>query len=1041
MRRTGQHSRRVKYGIIAWNIFFLICSVPVIGQRNMEYLTRGLVAVKVQDRVFLSWRLFATDPDTVAFNIYRNDTLVNQDPISGISNYLDSSGTAASIYALETLAGSEAVAISTPVAVWNTNYLTIPLKTPSGYTPNDASAGDLDGDGELEIIVKMEGSTRDNSQSGYTDPVYLHAYKMNGAFLWSINLGINIRGGAHYTQFMVYDLDSDGRAEVACKTAPGTRDGTGNFLNTGPAADDDDGADYRNSSGYILDGPEYLTVFDGLTGMELSTVNYIPHRSDPYPLSTWGDTYGNRVDRFLACVAYFDTVPSLVMCRGYYDRTALTAWDFKDLQLVKRWAFDTQDDQTNLRQYEGQGSHGISVGDVDLDGKDEIMYGAMAFDDDGTPLYNTRFGHGDASHMSDLIPSRPGQEFYMPHESAGATVDGMTIPGVSVRDAATGEVIWSIASTGDIGRGLTADITAAHPGNEFWASSGLGIYNSQGNQINGSIPSINFAAWWDGDLLRELLDGNVISKWGTGNMLTATGCSSNNGTKSTPALSGDLLGDWREEVLWRTSDNQALRLYTTTIPTAYGIYTLLQDPQYRLAITWQNVAYNQPPHPGFFLGHNMEAPPVPDIRVLEPDNTSFIQIVSPASGFELNLGLDLNVIVRAFGVSDTSRVVLFDNDTTILDTIVAPPYVAAISGLSTGEHSLTASAYDQEGNLMVSDPVPFTVDEGFPHIALTSPENRAIYGPSESIPIAVEAYDTDGTVDSVAIFINGARFETLTESPYTTQFDAPEIGTYEIYAVAYDNLRNQTASETVGVEVGAIMVFQESATGFCGFENGSGSIDSNHPDHTGAGFANSENILGVRIIWAANFIEDGDYSFTFRYAATEARPAELYINDTLIGTVNFGNTGDWAVWEEVSVIATGVKAGIKKIALEATGSSGLANIDYMKVTSLTGEVSVNSVSCSLIPTSAEVRIPDSGHDPLTLYPVPAGNTITIRLEDGSETISRLSVYSVDGTLVRVLENLHVNQIRMDIPDLDNGMYFISMDTNRGRYTRKFIILK
>ncbi|HER08331.1 MAG TPA: rhamnogalacturonan lyase, partial [Bacteroides sp.] len=605
-----------KYRVLVWVGLFLICLGPAFGQRNMEYLTRGLVAVKTTDHVFVSWRIFATDPDTVAFNIYRNDTLVNQEPISGVSNYRDSSGTTAGVYALETLMGTDPVAVSIPVTVWSTNYLTIPLQTPAGYTPNDASVGDLDGDGELEIIVKMEGATRDNSQSGYTDPVYLHAYKMNGTLLWSINLGINIRGGAHYTQFMVYDLDSDGRAEVACKTAPGTRDGAGSFLGMGPAADDDDAADYRNSSGYILDGPEYLTVFDGLTGSELSTVNYIPHRSDPYPLSTWGDTYGNRVDRFLACVAYFDSIPSLVMCRGYYDRTALTAWDFKDFQLEMRWAFDTQDDQAALRQYEGQGSHGIAVGDVDLDGKDEIMYGAMAFDDDGSPLYNTRFGHGDASHLSDLIPDRPGQEFYMPHESAGSTVDGMTIPGISVRDAATGEIIWSKASTGDIGRGLTADISAAHAGNEYWASSGLGVYSSQGNQITGSIPSINFASWWDGDLLRELLDGTSITKWNAGNLLVGVGCASNNGTKSTPALSGDILGDWREEVIWRTSDNQALRVYTTTVPTGHGLYTLLQDPQYRLALAWQNVAYNQPPHPGFFLGHGMPEPPVPDIRVL-----------------------------------------------------------------------------------------------------------------------------------------------------------------------------------------------------------------------------------------------------------------------------------------------------------------------------------------------------------------------------------------------------------------------------------------
>mgnify|MGYP006281687487 FL=1 len=1042
MMEAGQPYKSMrKYKEIVLGVIFFLSVVTIFGQRNMEYLNRGLVAVKTADQVFLSWRLFATDTGTVAFNLYRNDTLVNEDPIAGVSNYKDSMGTGSGVYMLETLMDSSPVSMSTPVTVWQNQYLTIPLQTPDGYTPNDASVGDLDGDGEMEIIVKMEGVTHDNAHSGYTDPVFLHAYKLNGTFLWSIDLGINIRAGAHYTQFMVYDLDSDGRAEVACKTAPGTKDGTGEFLSMGPAADDDDAADYRNSSGYILEGPEYLTVFDGLAGRELSTVNYIPQRADPYPLNTWGDTYGNRVDRFLACVAYFDSVPSLVMCRGYYDRTALTAWDFKDFQLVRRWAFDTQDDPATLSQYENQGAHSIAVGDVDEDGRDEIMYGAMAFDDDGTPLYNTNFNHGDATHLGDLIPSRPGLEFYMPSESAGREHDGIVNPAIHVRDAATGEVIWSVMDDGDIGRALTADITPDHPGNEFWAASGLGVYNSQGEVIDNSIPSINFANWWDGDLLRELLDGTTISRWKTGSVLVATGCYSNNGTKSTPALSGDILGDWREEAIWRTSDNQSLRIYTTTIPTEHGIYTLLQDPQYRLSLVWQNVAYNQPPHPGFFIGDGMEEPPVPDIRVLEQNTSPFIRIISPANGSELDLGLDLNVVVHAYGISDTSSIVLYNNDTTILDTLYAEPYVTSISGLNSGEHTLTASGYDAEGNLMVSNPVHFTVDEGYPHITLTSPQNRSIFGPDDPIPLEAEAEDTDGTVDSVTFFVNGSRFLTLTESPYSSSFEAPDIGMYEIFAVAYDNTLKQTASDTAEVEVGAIYIFQESVGGFCGFENGGGSIDNNHPDHTGSGFANTENVLGVRIIWAMRVFEDGDYEFTWRYAATEARGADLYLNDTLIGAVDFGNTGDWTVWDEVTLSANGVKAGIKKVALEATGGSGLANIDYMKVSALTGVEAVNPVSCSSLPsTGIGDRITDPVQGHMILYPVPAGHYIQIAFSDPAETIDHLAIYTIDGSMVMAMDHQGINRLRIDLPSLDDGMYILSVKTNEGHYFRKFNIL-
>jgi len=1021
-----------------------LAASQVQAQKNMEYLDRGLVAVTRSGDVFLSWRIFATDTGQVEFNIYRNDTLVNQSPVTGKSNFIDTLGTTSDVYHLEVTDNGADPVVSAPVTVWKSPYLTVPLQTPSGYTPNDASVADLDGDGELDLVVKMEGATRDNSQSGITDPVYLHAYKLNGTFLWSINLGINIRGGAHYTQFMVYDLDSDGRAEVACKTAPGTRDGTGAYLSDGPAASDDDQADYRNGSGYILDGPEYLTVFDGLTGEERSTVNYIPHRSDPYPLSTWGDTYGNRVDRFLACVAYYDSIPSLVMCRGYYDRTALTAWDFTEGQLVQRWAFDTQTDQENLRQYEEQGNHNLAVGDVDGDGRDEIMYGGMAFDDDGTPLYNTDFRHGDAGHLSDLIPGRPGLEYFTAHENAGRTNrNGVTIPGFSVRDAATGEILIGPEADGDIGRGLAADISSAHPGYEYWASSGLGVYNSSGTKFSSNIPSINFAAWWDGDLLRELLDGTVISKWNQGSLLTAIGCLSNNGTKSTPALSGDILGDWREEVIWRTNDNQSLRIYTTTIPTQYGLYTLLQDPQYRQALTWQNVAYNQPPHPGFFLGHGMEDPPMPDIRVL-PRNTDPVLIISsPINGEELNLGLDMNVILTTAGISDTNQmVVIFDNDTTVLDTIPAPPYAASISGLSSGEHVITAGAYDIEGNWFTSLPVTVTVDEGYPHVEITSPATGAIFGPGESFTVEADAYDTDGSIDSVEFYVNDALFSTDTESPYMAEISDPAVGLYKILAVAWDDTQKFTESDSIRVEVGSVVILQEDEQGFCGFGNGSGTIDSNHPGHTGSGFANSENTLGVRLYYAVDLPADGDYTFTFRYAATNARPGDLYVGPDVMGTVDFQSTGDWVIWEEASLTVTGLSAGLARITLEAAGNDGLPNIDYMKVVSLSTEENPAAGDCSSLPPITGVKEARHMQDnSFSLYPVPASELMNVRLEDPAGRIGRVTISSLDGRLVLEADGEEAQEMQLDVGSLDNGIYVIRLDSGTGSHTRIFNVIK
>lgn len=591
--------------------FLWIGIINVSAQRQLEKLDRGLIAVRSgPGSVFVSWRFFGDDPDILAFNIYRDGVKLNSTPITGATNFLDATNLNGT-YTLNPVLGGSELAVAGSCTVWSTNYKTVPLnkpadgKTPSGesysYSPNDASVGDVDGDGQYEIILKWDPSnSKDNSQSGYTGNVYIDAYKLDGKFLWRIDLGINIRAGAHYTQFMVYDLDGDGKAELACKTAPGTKDASGNYLAMGPAATDNDNTDYRNTSGYILSGPEYLTIFDGQTGTEKVTVNYNPARGS---VGSWGDTYGNRVDRYLACVAYLDGKrPSLVMCRGYYTRAVLVAWDWRDGALTQRWVFDSNIPGNG--GYAGQGNHNLAVADVDNDGKDEIVYGSCTINDDGTGLYTTGLGHGDALHVSDLDPDRKGLEVFAPHESGNN--------GVTFRKAENGEIIWQKKSPGDIGRGVAANITPEFKGAECWAASGLGVYNNKGETISSSFPSMNFVIWWDGDLSRELLDNISISKYNQGTLLSATGCGSNNGTKATPSLQADILGDWREEVIWRTSDNMSLRIYTTMIPTDQRIYTLMHDPQYRLSIAWQNVAYNQPPQTGFYLGSGMTGvPPSP----------------------------------------------------------------------------------------------------------------------------------------------------------------------------------------------------------------------------------------------------------------------------------------------------------------------------------------------------------------------------------------------------------------------------------------------
>ncbi len=605
--------------MICFLILLIFIHNTLFAQRQMETLDRGVVAIhKENGEVFVSWRLLASDPQSIAFNLYRQTgenqpNQLNPSLISDSTNYIDTNANldqpisyfVRPVIDGEELASSEpfTLAANTPAQP----YLSLPLQTPDGYHPNDASVGDLDGDGEYEIIIHQVGRGRDNSQRGRTTEAILEAYQLDGTLIWRINLGINIREGAHYTQFMVYDLDGDGQAEIACKTADGTVDGLGNVIG-------DPDADHRNENGYILAGPEFLTVFDGKTGAELATTDYIPPRhpdtQNPTPDQldeVWGDGYGNRVDRFLACIAYLDGErPSLVMCRGYYTRTLLAAWNWRDGKLSHVWTFDSHKGPPENRKYAGQGNHNLSVGDVDDDGKDEIAYGACVIDDDGTGLYSTGLGHGDAMHLSDLDPQHPGLEVFDIHENPNHP------HAVEFRDADSGEILWSKPSS-DVGRGLALDIDPRYPGSECWASGrGLDeLYNCKGEAISETKPrSCNMGVWWDGDLLRELLDGVTISKWHYENSTQTTlldageyNCVRNNGSKANPCLSADLFGDWREEVIWRTGDNQELRIFTTTIPTNHRMPTLMHDPIYRLGVAWQNVAYNQPPHTGFYLGH------------------------------------------------------------------------------------------------------------------------------------------------------------------------------------------------------------------------------------------------------------------------------------------------------------------------------------------------------------------------------------------------------------------------------------------------------
>jgi len=600
-------------------VFFTIFSLifTVSAQPNYDYtklqrekLGRGIIAIrKDSSTVFVAWRYLSTDPVNVFFNVYRNGQKINKQPIFRSTCYKDLN------YSLDrqsyevraVVNGTETKEIATTYVLPANapiGYVNIPLSIPvSGISPdgqeysyssNDASVGDVDGDGEYEIILKWDPSnSHDNAHNGYTGNVYMDCYKLTGQKLWRIDLGRNIRAGAHYTQFMVYDLDGDNKAELVMKTADGTIDGKGHIIGNAKA-------DYRTEKGRILSGPEFLTVFSGETGEALKTVDYKPLRGK---IEDWGDANGNRMDRYLACIAYLDGVhPSVVMCRGYYTRTVLVAYDWKNGELTERWTFDSNN--TGNADYAGQGNHNLRVGDIDGDGCDEIIYGACAIDNNGKGLYSTKMGHGDAIHMTAFDPSSRELQVWDCHENKR--------DGSSFRNAKTGNIIFQVKSIADVGRCMAADIDPNHKGVEMWSIDSGGIRNIKGEVVNPSIKGVpvNMACWWDGDLLRELLDGTKIVKYdyvngGSKILFDAEECIKNNGTKSNPSLQADLCGDWREEVLLRTKDNANLRLYVSTFDTDYRFHSFMEDPIYRISVATENVAYNQPTQPGFYFGSDL----------------------------------------------------------------------------------------------------------------------------------------------------------------------------------------------------------------------------------------------------------------------------------------------------------------------------------------------------------------------------------------------------------------------------------------------------
>ena len=650
----------------------------------MEKLDRGLIAIKTDGGVYLSWRLFDSEDNifgsadkNVSFNVYRDGKKISE--VATKTNYVDS--TVGTNYSVAPVINGVEGEKCNPVTAYNNSYFDIPLLKPDDETiydpsnnklatysffPADCSTGDVDGDGEYEIIVKWTSHERDVGTPAYSGTVHLAAYKLDGTKLWKndIELGKNVYSSAHTLQFLVYDFDGDGKSEVICQTSLGSKDGQGKYVSNAAQTDEEikaitdkenSTADYRSSSGVITKGEEFLTVFNGETGAAMDTISLPTTRGSENGVD-YGDDFGNRSNRFVSDIAYLDgEKPYAIYLRGYYfgrngkQRTSIAGISWDGTALSPTYRFDTQKGQEGYYdgayQYVGNGNHNCTVADVDNDGKDEFITGALCMevndDNEFRPKWCTYLQHGDALHIGNYDPTHTGFEFFTVHEDSGTnSLSGNDITldfGMSVIDAETGNIMFHEGASDDTGRGVMANVGAGgyyqiwSAKNSARQSNGGTDFTTATSLTGRNTPSMNFRIFWDGDLYDNLLNGANITDWNGRNMsnIFSAGnydCVSINGTKANPSLQADLFGDWREEVVYPTSDGTALRVFSTTDTTDYKIKTLMQDPVYRSGVAAEQTAYNQPPHVGFYMGKEVfETRKITSITITtQPTRTSYI---------------------------------------------------------------------------------------------------------------------------------------------------------------------------------------------------------------------------------------------------------------------------------------------------------------------------------------------------------------------------------------------------------------------------------
>lgn len=972
------------------------------GGNVVEYLDRGINAIKTNDGMFVSWRFNADDPDDAVFKLYRDGTLIYTSEAGSATSYLDKSGKSTSEYKVETLAGSTVISSDACRFVSEKDYFDLPLDIPNGgsdysYTANDCSIGDVDGDGQYEIFVKWDPTnSQDNSKSGFTGNVYIDCYTLEGKKLWRIDLGKNIRAGAHYTQYLVADFDLDGKAEMCCKTADGTVDGIGTVIGDGSK-------DYRNASGYVLDGPEYYTLFDGMTGAALDTVNYEYPRGD---VSAWGDKYGNRVDRFLGNVAYLDGVhPSAVSLRGYYTRMTIVAYDVVDKKLVKRWGYDSGNAWAANSGY-GNGNHNGMAADVDSDGKDELVYGGVCIDDNGKVLWSTGLGHGDAMHLSDFLPDRPGLELWECHEHAPY--------GASLIDAKTGEIIFHYDNSKDTGRCVAGNIYAGNPGSEFWSAQSGTVYDGSGMDTGVTRPSMNFLIYWDGDLERELLDGTMISSINSNKQIDyifyADDCDTCNSTKKTPCLTADLFGDWREELVLKTKDSKSLRIYCTPYTTNYRITTLMQDPQYRVQVATEQSGYNQPPHTSFYLGSDQPLPERPDVIVLSGTAFSIadgeliksLEVYDKANRYSWSIQTDLKAGDTVFGDRSckfTSVPELLQGSEWIRTSCNSKKYASDEASFTAVKDIIVYLGIDAraEGNaswLTEWTKTDLTMtDDGNPNVTYSVYKKDVKSGQQVTLGavnmntavnyvIAAKEPDAVSTTEPTPTQPSGGDdvfiYGDLNYDGKINAFDMALMRQELLNGILDRSAKRRADVDADGMiriaDAVQLQSFLLKGSGFsanaekkmflyaCDQQINEGVEESINEGFRDKAYVNLDNKIGSNIVWSIMAPIDGNYLCTFGIAngSSDNRKMKIEVNDQSDFWVqDFLPTGAWTTWEERGIVLP-LKKGNNTIRMTSFIEQGGPNLDYM-------QIEWTDEPVAEVYTEPQVTVPDQSEVSRTIY--------------------------------------------------------------------------